>query len=198
MLFGASNCFFDTYPAPASLLPSAREERLEQGDTEFPNTANVRKTFMVFRTACSFAVKRMINFEDWEKTVLEISEKNYFRLKFPLKLLKRCKCLWNCQIPRKIPKVIAHSWDKISFLVRLVLSGLEEYHRARARWESGRIIADSTGESVRVKWWHDWAAHGFRPLKVYTLPKTKSSPLKIGRAPKEGSFPTIHFQVRKC
>ena len=32
-----------------------------------------------------------------------------------------------------------------TFLVVLVLSALEEYHRARARWDSGRIIADSTG-----------------------------------------------------
>ena len=27
----------------------------------------------------------------------------------------------------------------------LVIALAEEYHRARARWESGRIIADSTG-----------------------------------------------------
>ena len=65
-----------------------------------------------------------------------------------------------------------------SVLVMLVLSAVEEYHRARARWESGRIIADSTGwGSSQMMTWR-FAANGFHLSRYIYNCYCRSSRLK--------------------
>ncbi len=120
----------------------------------FPNIGNVTKAFMVFRTACFFCGETNDKFRGNHRPPTSVPSRANGLKRFWRPLRKSMldsnplsKPLEGVNVYEIVtfPESNSSQLGQDTFLVVLVLSALEEYHRARARWDSGRIIADSTG-----------------------------------------------------